>query len=479
MLRVRPISEKATLKNEEGAYGAVGLYHTKTNMLIYSTRFRVIPAFDKKCFVDRIIEWNKKGSNPIEDIETDSFSFIAGDDNNFLEVTDLEEENVIAARIHIDNNGGMWNTDVVFNYAESVLSVYVNRTVSEDTHNPSAYAFAPLIVTQIIDNGYADKSMGIPISNKAICIDDRETVLSAISSSDRFSLPMVYLSSRSELNADRLAAKLSGLALVVSDHNDCIADKYPEPIYVFYPHRNMAPTAFDNYPFHRDIQCCVENYLNSREYRKLETWDGIQNERTDINNRNLLHKYSSVSSDNEILGEMYSELESKMAEAAELRDKLSYENNMLIAENARLRQENERFFVQGVPLLMRGNETDLYNNEQYEIIIDILKEYLAKSTVPNSRRADIILSVLEANHADGTPEKYRTIIRNTLDGYKNFSTAKITKALRDVGIEIIEHTGHYKIALKGDHRYSCEAAATCSDSRGGLNLVAEVNNTMF
>lgn len=53
---------------------------------------------------------------------------------------------------------------------------------------------------------------------------------------------------------------------------------------------------------------------------------------------------------------------------------------------------------------MRGNETDLYNNEQYEIIIDILKEYLAKSTVPDSRRADIILSVLEANHADGTPE---------------------------------------------------------------------------
>ena len=78
---------------------------------------------------------------------------------------------------------------------------------------------------------------------------------------------------------------------------------------------------------------------------------------------------------------------------------------MLIAENARLRQENERFFVQGVPLLMRGIETDLYNNEQYEIIIDILKEYLAKSTVPDSRRADIILSVLEANHADGTPEK--------------------------------------------------------------------------
>ena len=49
----------------------------KKTCLIYSARFRVIPAFDKKRFVNRIIEWNKKGSNPIEDIETDSFSFIA------------------------------------------------------------------------------------------------------------------------------------------------------------------------------------------------------------------------------------------------------------------------------------------------------------------------------------------------------------------------------------------------------------------
>lgn len=448
-------------------------------MLIYSTRFRVISSFDKKCFVDRIIEWNRKGFNPIDDIETDSFSFIAGDDNNFLEVTDLEEKSVISARIHIDNKSGMWNTDVVFNYGENILSVYVNRTVGENTYNPSANAFAPLIVTQIIGNGYADKSMGIPIVNTPIRLSDKNAILDAIGTSDRYSLPMVYLSPRSKLNADMLASKLSGLALVVSDSNDCIADRYPDPIYIFYPHRNIAPTAFGDYPFHRDIQRCVVNYLNSREYRKLETWDGIQNERTDISNRNLLRKYSSASSDNNILSEMYAELEAEMAEAAKLRDKLSYENNMLIAENARLIQENGRFAGGGVPLLMRGNEADLYSNEQYEIIIDALEEYLTKSAKPGSRRADIIRSVINANPAEGTPGKYRAIIKNNLDGYKNFATSKITKALKDTGIEIIEHTGHYKIALKGDHRYVCEAAATCSDTRGGLNLVAEVNNTMF
>ena len=448
-------------------------------MLIYSTRFRVVPGFNKKSFVDAVIKWNRKSHDPIDDIEEGSFSFIAGDDNNYLEVIDLEEESVIAARLHIVNNGGVWNTDIVFNYIENVISVYVNRTVNENTYNPSANAFVPQIVTLIIENGYADKSMGISIANNAVKIESRDSILGAIRTSDRFSLPMVYLSSRSELNADKLAAKLSGLAVVVSDSNDCIADEYPEPIYVFFPHRNMAPVAFGNYPLHRDIQACVVNYLNGREYRKLETWDGIQNEKTNINNRSLLNRYRDAATENNVLTEMYSELEEKMNEEAQLRDNLSYENNMLIAENARLMQENQRLANGGVPLIMRGAETDFYENEQYEIIIDILKDYLAKSVASDTRRADIIRSIIEANPTNGTPERYRTIIRNALEGYKNFETAKIVKALKETGIEIIEHTGHYKIALGGDHRYACEAASTCSDNRGGLNFVSIVNNKMF
>lgn len=448
-------------------------------MLIYSTRFRVVPAFDRKHFVNSVIEWNRNGQYSIDDIEENSFSFIAGDDSNHLEVTNLEAASVIAARMHIENNGGVWNTDIVLNYEENVLSVYVNRTLSENTHNPSAKAFVPQFVSQIINSGYADKSMGIAIANKAVHIDNRDTILGAVNVFDRFSLPMVYLSSRSELNADLLASKLAGLAVVVSDNNDSIIEDYPEPIYVFFPHRNIAPVAFGTYPFHRDIQTCVVNYLNGREYRKLETWDGIQNERINLANAELLRRYRNAASENDALTEMYSELETKMAEDALLRDQLSYENNMLLAENARLHLENERLSGGGVPLIMRGAESDLYSSEQYEIIISVLREYLSKSVADGTRRADILRSVIEANPANGTPEKCRATIRAALDGYKAFETAKITKALKETGIEIIEHTGHYKIALGGDHRYVCEAAATCSDNRGGLNLISEINNIMF
>ncbi|MGN1422235.1 MAG: hypothetical protein ACI4XA_02575 [Oscillospiraceae bacterium] len=342
-------------------------------MLIYSTGFRVVPAFDRKRFVSSVIEWNRNGQYSIDNVEEASFSFIAGDDSNYLEVTDLEAASVIAARMHIENNGGVWNTDIVLNYKENVLSVYVNRTLSESTHNPSAKAFIPQFVSQIINSGYADKSMGIVITNTSVKPDNKESILKAINTSDRFSLPMVYLSSRSELNADLLASKLAGLAIVVSDKNDSIMEDYPEPIYVFFPHRNIAPVAFGAYPLHRDIQACVVNYLNGREYRKLETWDGIRNERTNIANAELLRRYRDASSENDILTEMYSELETKMAEDAQLRDRLSYENNMLIAENARLQLENERLSGGGVPLIMRGSESDLYDNEQYEVIVDIIK----------------------------------------------------------------------------------------------------------
>lgn len=445
-------------------------------MLIYSTRFRVALKFGKNEFVKNIIEWNQGSRYPVDDIEENTFSFIAGDDDNCLEVTDLENERVIAARMHIKNNGGVWNTDIILNYGISVLSVYVNKNVAENTVTPSSKAFIPAFVTQIIKKGYADKSMGLDITDKPLSVSDRELLLNAVNTSDKYSLPLVYLSSRSEISAEKLAAKLAGLASVVTDGNDVLKESFPEPIYIFFPHQNTDPLAFGTYPYHRDIQWKIFDYLNSREYNRLETWDGLQNEKSVRINRELLKKYKSASDDNEALTEM---LEEEMEKNARFRDELSYENNRLVAEAARLALENERLRENGTPLLMRGSEEDMYADEQREIVIDSLKKHLANSVDNGSRRGDILKSVIEVNPVKGTPERYKNILKKALEGYKTFETPKIKAALKETGIEIIEHTGHYKIALRGDHRYVCEAAATCSDSRGGNNLISEINKKMF
>lgn len=447
-------------------------------MLIYSTRFRVVPGFGKKEFVRNIIEWNQNSRYrvDVDGIEENPFSFIAGNDDNCLKVTDLENESVIAARMHTDNDSGIWNADIIMNYGINVLTVYVNKTVAESTVMPSSKAFFPTFISQIIKKGYAGKSMGLDISDKPLCVSDRELLINAINTSDKYSLPLVYLSSRSDISAEKLAARLTGLATVVTDSNDVLKESFPEPIYIFFPHKNTEPLAFGTYPFHRDIQWKIFDYLNSREYNRLESWDGLQNEKSDQANRDILKEYKSVSEDNEVL---YKMLEDEMEKNARFRDELSRENNRLITENARLLQEIERLGKSGMPLLMRGSEEDMYADEQLELVIDSLQKYLADSVDDASRRGDVLRSVINGNHVNGTPEKYRKIIKKALEGYSIFETQKTKAALKETGIEIIEHTGHYKIALRGDHRYMCTAAATCSDKRGGSNLAAEINKKMF
>lgn len=449
-------------------------------MQIYSTRFRVKKTFTSEEFVSSVKEWSRSRRCPITDTEGTELSFIAGDDDNYLEVISLESRNVIAARTHEETKGGIWDTDFVLDYENNIVSVYVNRNISDTTLNMNSRSFMPGFISQIINNGFAEQSNGIEISDSAVRVTDAEILRNAVNSEDEYSLPLVYLSNSSKVDGNKLAAKLTGLATVVTDSDNILADDYPEPIYVFFPHRNMAPLAMGEYPFHRDIQMAVYNYHNSRDYGELETWNGVQNARINAENTDLLSKYRAITSDNDTLTEMYSELEEKIDKDSRLREELSFENNRLIAENAMLIQEIERLREGGTPILMRGQENEMYPDEQREIIISVLRKCLGHSVEENTRRHDVISSVIEANPVKGLPEQYQSIIRNAIDGYSTFETSKITSALKETGIEIIEHTGHYKIALRGDHRYVCTAAATCSDTgRGGKNLISEINKIMF
>ena len=449
-------------------------------MQIYSTRFRVKDCFTPEEFIKNVKEWSKTRRCPITDTDSDDLSFIAGDDNNFLEVINLEKRKVIAARTHEETNSGIWDTEFVLDYDNHVIAVRVNKNISDTTLNVNARSYMPGFLSLIINKGFAELSNGIEIGDKAINISDDEILMNAVNSTDDYSLPLIYLSSASKIDGNKLAAKLVGLAVVVNDNKNILSENFSEPIYVFFPHKSMPPVSFGEYPFHRDIQMLIYNYHNNREYTEIETWNGVENIRINEQNSELLSRYKSITRDNDTLTEMYSELENKMKCDSKLRDDLSSENNRLIAENAVLIQNIERLREGGTPIIIRGQESEMYPDEQREIIISVLKKCLGLSVEENTRRHDVISSVIEANPVKEIPEKYQAIIKNALDGYSTFETSKITSALKETGIEIIEHTGHYKIALHGDHRYVCVAAATCSDTgRGGKNLIAEINKIMF
>jgi len=456
-------------------------------MLIYSTRFRVKDMFTKEEFVKSIIKWCTEKDYPMKNIKhhISELTFSETDGNQMIEVINSETLGIIAARHISETKKGCWKVDAILNCNKKILSVYTDYTVNEQTADSHITRRPPWLINQIINDGFAEDNLGFELKTKAISLDEsnKNIFLSAIEQNSTDNLPIVRLSSKSRLNADSLALKLAGLAVVINDPSDllCSADseKYSEPIYVFIPHRNPVP--FGDYPMHRDIIHVVADFLNSRSYDKLETWEGINGEIIRLKSQEILENLKKESADNEFNKSYLAHLEAENEEYVRKYEKLAEELQRLKIENENLHYFMETCSGSGTPLIFSGKEKDLYPHEQTEILIDILKEYLIKNFKENdsSRRADILRSIIEANLVNGIPEKYKKIIKEAFDGYTKFNCTKILNALKETGIVTVDHTGHYKICYHNDNRYTFEAAATPSDHRVGKNAAAIINKLMF
>ncbi len=452
-------------------------------MILYSTRIPMKKGFDRENFLFSILKWNQNGKYQIAGLEEKIYSksFEVTDGNNTMSTITLEDELTTAVRVHNENKGGIWNTDLILNEDQHMLTVCVDRMMQDTTVLMKGFANVPGIVSVLIEDGFAGHNLGFPVSNTAVIIsDENKAALDAmIHIESGFVLPMVYLSSRSKLDADKLAERLAGLATVLLDNADILKSDYPEPIYIFFPNKNMKPRAFGDYPLHREIAIAIVEYLNQQTYTGVDTWNGVKNTLLDIESRMIAKKYQDAASENETLLELQEDSIKQEQKNKDERERLLAEINKLRAENAGLTNRLEKLEIGSKPFLHMGAEKDLYYDEHLEIVIEILRDHLKKSVDPASRRHDVLQSILEANPIKGLPEQYRQIIKNAFDGYTDFSSKKIQDALREVGIEVIGHTGHYKMAFHGDERYTYEAAATPSDHRAGKNVSADISRLMF
>ena len=456
-------------------------------MLIYSTRIKVKNTFTKEQFVKSVIKWCMEKDYPmhIPESHLSELSFTQINENQMLDVINIENGNTIAARQTSETLKGNWTVDAVLNCDKQLLSVYMDYTVNDNTTFSHTHHRTTWLINQIINDGFAENNLGFELKTNAIILDNlnKDILLAAINSSSNYALPIVYLSARSKLNADSLALKLAGHAVVINDPLDLLFNsdptRYNAPIYVFIPHKMMEPICFGDYPFHRDIIRVVADFLNSRNYDKLETWEGVNGEVLRQKSQIILDKIKKQNADSEFDKTYIAELEAENNDYAK-----NYEN--LVKELQKLKHENERLNFtlascsgSGVPIITSGRECDLYPDEQKEILIEILKDYLNKNITDSCRRSDIIKSIISANPVQEIPEKNRKIIKDAFYGYTKFSCTKILDALKETGIVIAEHTGHYKLRYHNDPRYSFEAAATPSDNRAGKNAAAIINKLMF
>lgn len=164
-------------------------------------------------------------------------------------------------------------------------------------------------------------------------------------------------------------------------------------------------------------------------------------------------------------------------------DDLTAENIMLTEENdglkRRLLSHARMKTAENGSLLVRGRENDLYPNEIYEVLIDLLQE-VRSQVKTGTRRADILDDLLSANSSDGIPQKKARELKDILKGYKALDAATRRK-LNDIGIDVSEQQKkHYKLRYYGDTRYNASMPCSGSDREsGGRNLAAELIKKFF
>ena len=153
----------------------------------------------------------------------------------------------------------------------------------------------------------------------------------------------------------------------------------------------------------------------------------------------------------------------------------SNENQRLMVENQALRMRLAS--KDQKPLLYMGDESEFYEGEIREIILEVLEDY-KRNLKPSTRREHVVNDILENNDYKQTQAKRREQIKIALKGYKSLN-GSLRSMLESLGFVITDDGKHYKWTYFGDHRYVTTAAKTSSDSRAGLNLASTIDNLML
>ena len=103
------------------------------------------------------------------------------------------------------------------------------------------------------------------------------------------------------------------------------------------------------------------------------------------------------------------------------------------------------------PVLVMGDEADLYPGEIKELVLSVLADELERRVTKPSRRSDVFSDLIEKNDYQGVYRKKKAEIQRILKNY-TIMDAKTRKALQDFGFGIEEDGKHYRMTYFGDDR---------------------------
>lgn len=466
-------------------------------MITYSAQFPVGESLDKKTFVNLVIDWNQGSKyDKFVQLEWDGKTFstkwIEGEKR--LSIEELEHRGIIASQFKKEDKYGLWETDFILNCEKKYITVRVALETTDFTTDFYPTYYPPFFVKKLIYRGYAGSDIDIPVKQEAYSLDDYRNVLISLSENRaEYSMPIVFVSKKEDGNfpveLSKLAFELQGIAHVLYEGDEVMLSSYIDyfgcegrngMIFIVYPNRNMKRnvinllgTSNDNpeYIISR-VKSCVYNYENQVMRKDLDTWSGLQNDKLYVQNHALLSDQKALEEENVDLMNVFEE---QLSKTEAINKELSNDIQKLMVENQALRMRLAS--KDQKPLLYMGEETEFYEGEIREIILEILEDY-KRNIKPGTRREHVVTDVIENNDYKQTQSKRREQIKVALKGYKTLN-GSLRNMLEGLGFVITDDGKHYKWTYFGDHRYVTTAAKTSSDSRAGMNLVSIIDNLML
>ena len=465
-------------------------------MISYSTQFPVNEQLDKKTFVDLVLDWNQgskydKFNELIWDGDSYTTQWVEGEKQ--LTIDEIESMGIVASQFIKEDGHGLWKTDFILNYENMYITVRVALETTDCTTDFYPTYYPPFFVKKLIHRGYSGNDVNLLVKQEAYLLDDYKEVLSClVEGKSEYIMPIVFVSKKEDgsypLDLSKLSFELQGAAHVLyeeelqlsdfSDYFECECKN--GMIIIIYPNRNMKRSVINvqgasnenpEYIISR-VKSSVYNYNNQVMRKDLDTWNGIQNEKLFIQNHSLLSGQKALEEENEDLMNIF---EDQLSKTEAINKELSTENQRLMVENQALRMRLAS--KDQKPLLYMGDETDFYEGEIREIILEVLEDY-KRNIKHGTRREHVVNDILENNDYKQTQAKRREQIKVALKGYKTLN-GSLRSMLESLGFVITDDGKHYKWTYFGDHRYVTTAAKTSSDSRAGLNLASTIDTLML
>lgn len=471
-------------------------------MVLYSTMLDIDDSLTKEKFVQLVIKWNQESrheENVIPGLKWDgkTMNVKYESDECWLDIEEYRNGNTVAVRYEkVEDNGRIWNTDYVVNFNERKILIQLDRSFEGEANDLDFTFSTPYFLTLLIDEGYLKGDEDLPVAKTPVYIteDNVKMLARVINGESTYRLPVVYVSrtvyDQEPVDVNKLSNRLKGVAHVLVQQ-DRDSDKeirkltndkneYFGAVGIYYPNKSARSRRFlyrnnsipDRIMLEKIIRT-VMSYCNCQQIDGSYTWDGVMNSIS--RDRLISQRQERVQAETE-RDQLYDEFDDELKQSQKRIDALMRENNALRAENAGL--NNKLSEMDEKPVIIIGNEEDLYPGEIKEMVLSILDHELKNCTQEGSRRGDVLTDIINNNDYKSISQDRKKEIQKILGNYNGMNT-KVRKGLQDFGFEIEEDGKHYRLTYFGDERYKTTLAKTPSDNRGGQNIAHEIQKAML